>query len=90
MRQDEDSSAWGGRGEDEPREYEYEVEVQARETFNNLLAKQGVNLFQGPEVTHFRFRSDKRLDLGQMKAQGVVRSYSIAVVRRQVEVVEEG
>ena len=74
----------------EKREYEYAVHVIARETFSNLLMKQGLNLFLGIENSHVKFRSDRLLDMSRMKANGVIASYSISRVRRVVELFEEG
>lgn len=69
-------------------EYEYFVDVRAWETFSNQLRKVGISLREGTrKVT---FRSGSRIDLKQMKAKGLVWSYTISKVVVGKELLETG
>ena len=68
--------------------FEYKVNVRAWETFRNLMREYGVSLREGDrEVT---FRSERRIDMKNMKEKGLLWSYAVAKVIMGKELVETG
>ena len=72
----------------EPIEYEYTVDVTAWEAFVNLMRGNGISLPDGNRV--MTFRSERRLDLKNLRLKGLLRSYSVARLVTSKEVVETG
>lgn len=69
-------------------DYEYTVHVRAWETFANLIDRYGVRLREGDR--HVTFRSERRIDMKEMKEKRLLWSYTVAKVVVAKEVVEKG
>lgn len=69
-------------------EYRYIVHVKAIEAFGNRMRREGTIIPEGP--AHVSFSTNKRLDMKELREDGLIWSYSIIRVTRAEDILEEG
>jgi len=69
-------------------EYRYIVHVRALEAFGNRMRREGTIIPEGP--AHVSFSTNKRLDMKELREDGLIWSYSIIRVTRAEDILEEG